>query len=72
LDEVIANPAIHLAENDISEIYIVCRLGNDSQIAAEALRGVCRNTGSSNIVVKDVTGGLLAWARDVDTNFPVY
>jgi adenylyltransferase/sulfurtransferase len=72
LDELIANPATHLPENDVTEVYVVCRLGNDSQTAAEALRGACRISGPGNIVIKDVIGGLRAWARDVDTDFPVY
>ncbi|GBE88449.1 Adenylyltransferase and sulfurtransferase uba4 [Sparassis crispa] len=53
------------APND--EVYFVCRLGNDSQLAAEALR----NAGATG-VVKDLVGGLRAWSRDVDSNFPVY
>lgn len=46
----------------------MCRLGNDSQIAVEALRSV---SGEGD-VVKDVVGGLKAWSRDVDATFPVY
>ncbi|KAI1786774.1 hypothetical protein LXA43DRAFT_1032466 [Ganoderma leucocontextum] len=49
------------------ELYVVCRLGNDSQLAVSALR----NEGMTG-VVKDLVGGLRAWAREVDGNFPVY
>jgi adenylyltransferase/sulfurtransferase len=50
-------------------IYVICRLGNDSQIAAEALRSV----GSDEVrVVRDIVGGLRAWSREVDSQFPVY
>jgi len=52
---------------DSEEIYVVCRLGNDSQIAAEALRKEIEN-----ITIKDVIGGLRSWSKDVDTNFPIY
>ena len=45
----------------------MCRLGNDSQIAADAIRSIERGP-----VVKDIIGGLKAWAKDVDNNFPVY
>jgi adenylyltransferase and sulfurtransferase len=49
------------------DTYIVCRLGNDSQLAADALRN--SSTGGS---VKDMVGGLVRWAKDVDPCFPVY
>ncbi|KAK0480267.1 hypothetical protein IW261DRAFT_122926 [Armillaria novae-zelandiae] len=65
LNVLVANPAEHLDAQ--TEIYVVCRLGNDSQIAADALRSV-----DSSVTVKDVIGGLRAWARDIDTTFPVY
>lgn len=48
-------------------IYVICRLGNDSQIAAESLRAV-----ASDIVIKDVVGGLRAWSKIIDPDFPYY
>ena len=51
------------------ETYVICRLGNDSQIAADALRSTNACRGG---VVKDLIGGLRAWSRDVDPHFPVY
>ncbi|KAJ6618264.1 hypothetical protein B0H10DRAFT_2164185 [Mycena sp. CBHHK59/15] len=63
----ITNPAKHLPSKQ--EVYVVCRLGNDSQIAADALRSAKTKDG---MVVKDVIGGLRAWARHVDPTFPVY
>jgi len=71
LNELVGNPAAYLPERDTTETYVFCRLGNDSQIAADALREVCRAAGSGH-VVKDVIGGLRAWAKDVDAGFPVY
>jgi adenylyltransferase/sulfurtransferase len=60
--------------------FIVCRLGNDSQVAARALREAfvtkhgLSGTDEGQLVhqVVDVTGGLRAWTRDVDPSFPIY
>ncbi|KAK0204594.1 hypothetical protein DFS33DRAFT_668944 [Desarmillaria ectypa] len=69
LNNLVANPAEQLPSDNETEIYIVCRLGNDSQIGADALRSV-RN--DSSMTIKDIIGGLRAWSRDIDTTFPVY
>nr|VDC86902.1 unnamed protein product [Brassica rapa] len=47
-------------------LYVVCRRGNDSQRAVEYLRESGFDT------AKDIIGGLEAWARDVNPNFPTY
>jgi len=47
--------------------FVVCRLGNDSQIAADALRGAFPDT-----QIQDVVGGLRMWSIDVDESFPQY
>ncbi|KZT02878.1 uncharacterized protein LAESUDRAFT_729634 [Laetiporus sulphureus 93-53] len=49
------------------ETYVICRLGNDSRIAVDALRSA-GTTGT----VKDLVGRLRAWAMEVDEAFPVY
>jgi len=49
------------------DTYIICRLGNDSQIAAESLRQV-----KGGVIVKDVIGGLKAWSKQVDPHLPQY
>ncbi|KAJ7445804.1 hypothetical protein B0H11DRAFT_1746659 [Mycena galericulata] len=67
LNELTANPDAYLSSNQ--DTYVVCRLGNDSQIAASSLREARKGEG---IVVKDVIGGLRAWTRYVDPTFPVY
>lgn len=68
------------------KIYLICRRGNDSVVAARALRrhlseagvevgvgGTTTGTASSGSTgVVDVKGGLVGWARDVDDEFPVY
>ncbi|KAM0463163.1 hypothetical protein ACHAPV_003290 [Trichoderma viride] len=50
-------------------IYIVCRVGNDSQIAAKKLKdlGVDRN---GERFVGDILGGLKAWKETVDPSLP--
>jgi len=68
LSDLLADPASYLPTGDKAKsTFLVCRLGNDSQIAADALRSVSRGT-----EVRDLVGGLKAWAKDVDPNFPVY
>jgi adenylyltransferase and sulfurtransferase len=52
-------------------IYVVCRLGNDSQLAV----GKMREFGLDNHGARwigDVVGGLRSWTRDVDREFPEY
>ncbi|CUM63140.1 uncharacterized protein PRCAT00000707001 [Priceomyces carsonii] len=48
-------------------IYVVCRYGNDSQLAAKKLLA---EMGYSN--VKDIKGGLNKWSEEVDPKFPKY
>ena len=49
------------------DVYAVCRRGNDSQRAAVLLRELLPGAR-----VRDVIGGLRAWARHIDSSFPVY
>lgn len=50
-------------------IYVVCRVGNDSQVAARKLKelGLDRN---GERFVGDIDGGLQAWRKDVDHSLP--
>ena len=68
LNDIVVNPAEFLPKDPSIATYVVCRLGNDSQIAADALRSVA----GPDLTVKDIIGGLKAWSRDVDAMFPVY
>ncbi|CAG8483626.1 6806_t:CDS:10 [Cetraspora pellucida] len=47
-------------------VYIICRRGNDSQLAVQTLKKVLQGE------IKDVVGGLYRWAKDVDREFPIY
>ncbi|KXN84563.1 Adenylyltransferase and sulfurtransferase MOCS3 [Leucoagaricus sp. SymC.cos] len=67
LNELVARPEAYLPDDAEIPTYIVCRLGNDSQIAAKALRS-CRPDSS----IQDVIGGLRAWSKEIDDNFPIY
>ena len=50
------------------EVIFVCRRGNDSQRAVKKLRAIS----GQQLVIKDLAGGLHAWAKHVDNDFPVY
>lgn len=52
-------------------VYVVCKLGNDSQTAVQLLEKMS-GTELENITVKDITGGLMAWANKIDPSFPKY
>ncbi|KAI0797876.1 hypothetical protein C8Q75DRAFT_709560 [Abortiporus biennis] len=67
LNELVADPTSFVKIDEELETYFVCRLGNDSQLAVDALR----SAGGKGII-KDVVGGLRAWSKDVDPDFPVY
>ncbi|XP_060628087.2 adenylyltransferase and sulfurtransferase MOCS3 [Anolis sagrei] len=52
-------------------VYVVCKLGNDSQKAVRLLQGLSCD-GLGTISVKDIKGGLMAWANKIDPEFPQY
>lgn len=49
-------------------VYIVCRVGNDSQIAAQKLKSL--QLGDQKRFIGDIKGGLLAWKNTVDPSLP--
>ena len=63
---LVAYPACHLVGD--GPHVAVCRLGNDSQLAADALRSV---SGAGH-QIKDLIGGLQSWRKDIDVQFPIY
>lgn len=52
---------------DNDQAFVVCRYGNDSQLAASKM---INNMGFGN--VKDIIGGLNMWSNKIDPNFPKY
>lgn len=55
-----------LESKKTSQIYVVCRKGIASQHGAKMLQSLLR---SENVVVKDVVGGMTAWAKYIDPNY---
>ncbi|NXD52752.1 MOCS3 sulfurtransferase, partial [Corvus moneduloides] len=52
-------------------VYVVCKLGNDSQKAVKILQELpAKEFGS--VLAKDIKGGLMAWATKIDSTFPQY
>lgn len=50
-----------------TETFVICRYGNDSQIAAKKLK---EKFGFSK--VKDIKGGINKWSEEIDSNIPQY
>ncbi|TRY92835.1 hypothetical protein DNTS_024900 [Danionella cerebrum] len=51
------------------QVFVLCKLGNDSQKAVRLLEEL---TGGGELELKDVSGGLMAWAQKIDLTFPQY
>jgi len=52
-------------------IYVVCRLGNDSQVVARKLKDAGLDSRGSRYI-GDIKGGLKAWKEQVDESWPEY
>lgn len=52
-----------------TDCYVVCRLGNDSQLAAKALQD---QPSIAPLRVRDIQGGYRAWREQVDPDWPEY
>lgn len=50
---------------------MICRLGNDSQLATRKFQEVLGEESGSRWI-RDVIGGLKAWHKEVDSGFPDY
>jgi adenylyltransferase/sulfurtransferase len=50
------------------DVLVVCKLGNDSQLAVQMLSSITPEINS----IKDVTGGFRAWRNEVDPEWPDY
>ncbi|MCJ1474642.1 Urmylation protein [Lambiella insularis] len=54
-----------------SPVYIMCRLGNDSQIAVRKLKALGHDNNGKRWI-GDVKGGYRAWKQQVDPSWPEY
>lgn len=56
---------------DSAPIYVICRLGNDSQVVTRKLKeaGLDRN---GSRYIGDIQGGLRAWRDQIDSTLPDY
>ncbi|XP_068578006.1 adenylyltransferase and sulfurtransferase MOCS3 isoform X1 [Cebidichthys violaceus] len=52
-------------------VYVICKLGNDSQKAVQVVEKMSGSEVDS-VSVKDICGGLMAWAKRIDLTFPQY
>lgn len=52
-------------------IFVVCRLGNDSQITVKKMKELGLDNGGQRWI-GDIRGGLRAWRNNVDQDFPEY
>ena len=58
---------------DARPLYLICRYGNDSQLAANTFRDLPRlRPGARYTFRGDIAGGLRAWRMAVDPEFPEY
>ena len=57
-------------EKQTDQLILVCRRGNDSQMAVKLLEKNLKN--NSELVIKDIIGGLQAWSDKIDNDFPKY
>uniref|UniRef100_A0A1A8H2Y5 Adenylyltransferase and sulfurtransferase MOCS3 n=1 Tax=Nothobranchius korthausae TaxID=1143690 RepID=A0A1A8H2Y5_9TELE len=71
LQERISQLKQQMAGDGQPAVYVICKLGNDSQKAVQVLEKMSGSEVES-IAVKDICGGLMAWAMNVDPTFPQY
>ncbi|EPE04223.1 molybdenum cofactor biosynthetic protein [Ophiostoma piceae UAMH 11346] len=57
-----------MADGD-APIYLVCRVGNDSQVVTRRLKELGLDRGGARFV-GDIQGGILAWKRSIDPTMP--
>lgn len=54
-------------------LYLICRYGNDSQLAANKFKDLSRSRPDAKYdLMGDISGGLRAWRQSVDPDFPEY
>lgn len=58
---------------DRASLYLICRYGNDSQLAANKFKDLPRFQPHAKYDLRgDIAGGLRAWTQSVDSGFPEY
>ncbi|KAL7780416.1 hypothetical protein CFE70_010439 [Pyrenophora teres f. teres 0-1] len=55
----------------VDPIFVVCRLGNDSQVTVKKMKQLGLDAGGKRYI-GDIKGGLQAWRKNVDHDFPDY
>lgn len=53
-----------------SPIYVICHVGNDSQLAVQRLKQAGLDNGGKRFV-GDIMGGMMAWKHEIDPTIPV-
>lgn len=71
LQESISQLKQQMAGDCRPPVYVICKLGNDSQKAVQVLEKMSGSEVDS-IRLKDICGGLMAWAQRIDPTFPQY
>jgi adenylyltransferase/sulfurtransferase len=64
-------PSELAAPNSTNPIYVVCRLGNDSQIAVKKMKELGLDQHGKRFI-GDIRGGLRSWKEQVDSDWPEY
>jgi adenylyltransferase/sulfurtransferase len=64
LDDIKEMKSSQHISND--NVFVVCRLGNDSQLAVRMMEEQGIEGG------RDIIGGLLNWSTRIDPSFPIY
>jgi adenylyltransferase/sulfurtransferase len=55
-----------------SRVFVVCRRGNDSQLAVRHIKEELSMNIGADVEVVDIRGGYTAWSREIDDSFPIY
>ncbi|KAF6717904.1 Adenylyltransferase and sulfurtransferase MOCS3 [Oryzias melastigma] len=71
LQEKISQVKQQMAGDQQAPVYVICKLGNDSQKAVQLLEKMSGEE-VGGVTVKDISGGLMAWAKTIDPTFPQY
>ena len=62
----------------IVHVYVVCRRGNDSQMAVQLLQRHNEEVTAEvtvqagGVCIRDILGGLVEWTNAIDPHFPKY